>query len=199
MPDPTPLFLLNTVLMPGGVLPLRVFERRYLDMLARCMRQDQPFAVVAIDSGQEVGPAARPNSMGTLARIGDWDQGADGVLEVVAEGLQRVRVMQPQVLPDQLTVARVEVLPEDPTSPLPQEMDYLAKGLDRLLDQVGAPYSGVTRELGDAVWVGNRLVEVLPMPLPNKQRLLETLDPMERMRLIEAWIMSQQQPSEGPS
>lgn len=195
----TPLFLLNTVLMPGGILPLRVFESRYLDMVARSMREDRPFAVVSIAAGDEVGAAAQPASMGTLARIGDWDQGKDGVLQVVAEGLHRVRIFAPEVQLDRLTVAEVEALPDDEPLPLPQEMGYMAKGLDRLIDQLGPPYTQRSRHLDDAVWVGNRLTEVLPMGLHSKQVLLETLDPMARMGLIEGWIMSHQEGQGAPS
>jgi len=187
-----PLFLLNTVLMPGGVLPLRVFESRYLDMLARCMRKDQPFAVVAIDSGNEVGDAARPMSVGTLATIADWDQGDDGLLQVVARGGQRVRLLSSRVQADRLTVAEVEPLPDDQPQPLSEELAYLSKGLLRLLEQFGKPFSGLELHAEDALWVGNRLTDVLPLPLNDKQTLLEMTDPHARVEWIAAWIRSQE-------
>ena len=191
----TPLFLLNTVLMPGGVLPLRVFESRYLDMLARCMRDQQPFAVVAIESGDEVrqqhGEAAQPMAMGTLATISDWDQGNDGLLHVVASGGQRVRLLSSRQQDDGLAVAELEPLPVEQALSLPADLGYLAQGLERLLEQLGVPYSGLQRHPDDAVWVSNRLTEVLPMSLEGKQALLEMPDPLARMAVLDDWVQSQ--------
>lgn len=187
-----PLFLLNTVLMPGGVLPLRVFEPRYLDMLARCMRNAEPFAVVAIDSGSETGDPARPMAVGTLATIADWDQGDDGLLQVVARGSQRVRLLSSQMQADHLTVAQIEQLPDDQPQTLPEELAYLSRGLQRLLEQFGKPFSELEHHPEDALWVGNRLTDVLPLPLHDKQKLLEMTDSLARVEWISAWIRSQE-------
>ena len=68
-----PLFPLDTVLFPGGVLPLKVFEARYIDMVRDCMKRDAPFGVVRIKSGKEVGAAAEPDRVGCIAHIVEWD------------------------------------------------------------------------------------------------------------------------------
>lgn len=188
MSNPVPLFLLNTVLMPGGVLPLRVFEPRYLDMLAGCMRDDKPFAVVAIAEGSEVGDAAEPMSMGTLATIADWDQGDDGLLQVVALGGERVRLLSTKVQPDGLTVAEVQCLPIVEGRAVGDDSVFLSQGLERLLDKLGAPYSTRQRHLDDSGWVSSRLTELLPMPLPEKQALLEESDPQRRLQQIARWV-----------
>jgi len=203
----TPLFLLTTVLMPDGVLALRVFESRYLDMVAHSMREDEPFAVVPVlDKGpdgeqpsEDIARTLHPASMGTLARIIDWDQGKDGVLQVVARGLQRVRIHDPETQADGLVIAAADPLDDDEFTRLPEDMGYLARGLEHLLDQLGPPYTDLARRPDDVAWVGNRLTEVLPMSLQSKQVLLETLDPMTRMQAIEAWIMSQQRGGAKPS
>ena len=88
------LFPLNTVLFPGGPLPLRVFEPRYLDMISRCMKEDAPFGVLLIRDGHEAGPATT-HHVGTLARVTDWYQGSDGLLGITAIGTERFRLHSP--------------------------------------------------------------------------------------------------------
>lgn len=188
MTQSVPLFLLNTVLMPGGVLPLRVFEPRYLDMLAGCMREDTPFAVVAIAEGSEVGEAAEPMPMGTLATIADWDRGDDGLLEVVALGGERVWLLSTEVQADGLTVAEVQRLPIAEGAAVSDETQFLSQGLERLLEKLGEPYSSQQRFLDDSGWVSSRLTELLPIPLPEKQALLEESDPQARLQQIARWV-----------
>ena len=183
-----PLFLLNAVLMPGGVLPLRVFEPRYLDMLAGCMRENQPFAVVAIAEGNEVGDAAEPMCMGTLASIADWDQGDDGVLEVVVLGGDRVWLLSTEVQPDGLTVADVQPVLTLTGPAVSDAMVFLSQGLERLLEKLGAPYDTGQHNLDDCGWVSSRLTELLPIPLAEKQALLEESDPQARLRQIARWV-----------
>jgi len=87
-----PLFPLNTVLFPGGPLPLRIFEARYVDMVSSCLKEDSPFGVLLIRDGGETGNATT-HEIGTLARIVDWYQGSDGLLGVTAVGEQRFRLL----------------------------------------------------------------------------------------------------------
>ena len=87
-----PLFPLNTVLFPGGVLPLRVFEARYMDMVRECMKGSDPFGVVLITRGSEVGAPASTESVGTLARIVAWDMPRLGLLHLRAVGSERFRI-----------------------------------------------------------------------------------------------------------
>ena len=84
-----PLFPLHTVLFPGGLLPLRIFESRYLDMISDCLRNDRGFGVCLISAGREVGDGAECFDVGTLARIQDWDSTPDGLLGIIARGEQR--------------------------------------------------------------------------------------------------------------
>ena len=108
-----PLFPLNTVLFPGGPLPLRIFETRYIDMVKDCVKDDAPFGVLLIREGGETG-AATTHTVGTLARITDWYQGSDGLLGVTAIGEQRFRVLSRVRRADGLNVGTVELLPDDP-------------------------------------------------------------------------------------
>ncbi len=179
-----PLFPLNTVLFPGGPLPLRIFEARYLDMISRCMKNDSPFGVVLIREGGEVGPADTYD-IGTLARIVDWYQGSDGLLGVTARGGQRFRVLSSQREADSLNVADIEILAEEAEVPLPEQYRPMATILSGVLDDLGRLYEDLERRLDDAGWVTNRFLEILPIDLADKQHCLEQSNPVERLRLVQ--------------
>src|SRR5688572_2943404 len=96
-----PLFPLKTVLFPDGILPLKVFEARYIDMVRECMKNNVPFGVVLIRSGQEVGAAAVPEEVGCLAHITGWDMQNPGVMMLRTLGGDRFRIIETRHLPDQ--------------------------------------------------------------------------------------------------
>ena len=125
------LFPLNTVLFPGGVLPLRVFEQRYLDMAAACMKGERPFGICLIAVGEEVGGVAEPHPVGTLARIVDWEMEQLGLLQVTTRGEQRFRIVDKEAGPDKLWRARVEVIANDGPLPFPVERERLLPLLAR--------------------------------------------------------------------
>lgn len=179
-----PLFPLHTVLFPGGPLPLRVFEPRYLQMIGDCLRSDTCFGVCLISDGREVGEAATPHNTGTTARIVDWHQRHDGLLGITARGERRFRVLAREVQRNQLAVAKVELLPEDDEMEVPAKYVALADLLRRILDQAGHHYADLPRRFGDAAWVGYRLAELLPLSLPRKQYLLEIEDPAARLEQL---------------
>lgn len=181
-----PLFPLHTVLFPGGVLPLRVFEPRYLGMVSDCLRNDHGFGICLIRAGREVGAAADCHEVGTLARIQDWDNTPEGLLAITARGERRFRVLDREVRADQLSVARIEFLEEPPPQPLPVEFAPLARLLEHLLDDLDPPYKTLPRALDDADWVGARLTELLPIDQQEKQFLLEQADPRARLATLAA-------------
>ena len=154
-----PLFPLSTVLFPGGPLPLRIFEARYVDMIGRCMKDDCPFGVVLIREGGEVGPA-KTYDIGTLARIVDWYQGSDGLLGVTARGEQRFRLLSSHREADGLNIGEIEVLPEEIEVPLPEEYRPMASILSGVLDDLGRLYEDLERRLDDAglPWTPGRAV-----------------------------------------
>lgn len=180
----TPLFPLNTVLFPGGPLPLRVFEPRYLDMISRCMKDDVPFGVLLIREGQEVGPVTT-HEIGTLARITDWYQGSDGLLGVTAIGTQRFRLLAADRQDDGLNVGEVERLPALGSMPLPAEYSGLPHILESVMNDLGRLYENLERRFDDAAWVAHRFVEILPIGLEQKQLWLESEDIPACLRMIE--------------
>ncbi|HXH02338.1 MAG TPA: LON peptidase substrate-binding domain-containing protein [Candidatus Competibacteraceae bacterium] len=181
-----PLFPLNTVLFPGGPLSLRIFEPRYLDMVSERLRLDEPFGVVLIREGQEVGSAARFHEVGTLARIVDFDRLEDGLLGITCRGEGKFRVLAHHVRHDQLVLGEIEHLPEEPRLPIGLEHQRLRQLLWDILgrDEVEAYRRLLSEDWDSAAWLGYRLSELLPMPLIAKQALLELEDPTQRLALL---------------
>ena len=183
--EATPVFALHTVLYPGGPLPLRVFEPRYVDMVSERLRRDAPFIAALIREGSEVGGGATTHPIGTLARIVDWNRQKDGLLGITALGGRRVRVLDTETRPDRLCVANARLLPEEPASTVLKKHHGLVALLRDLLEQIEPLYRYATPRFDDASWVGYRLSELLPIPLPRKQGLLEMEDPLLRLRLLD--------------
>ena len=180
-----PLFPLNTVLFPGGPLPLRIFEARYIDLVRRCLREGTGFGVVLITEGEEAGASPMETSeVGTYARIVDFSGQPDGLLGIEARGERRFRIHARSRARDGLNLAEIEWLPEERAVPLPDEFADLGPALDHVLGQIGEPYESLERRLDDAAWVGGRLAEILPLPPAHKQHCLELDDPVERLRFL---------------
>ena len=203
LPDPLPLFPLGLVLFPGAVLGLKVFEARYLDMVADCLRQRAPFGVVCLKQGGEVEPSdGRARSMdkahvkvemvGVAARIDEVDAEQTGILQLRCTGLQRFRLREAPVQRDNgLWVGRVETLADDPLrAPGPamvQTVTALAEAIRKLQEHDRVPFVEPYR-LDDAGWVANRWCELLPVPLAAKQKLMELDDPMIRLSLVDGFL-----------
>ncbi len=184
--DSLPLFPLGTVLFPGGLLPLRIFEPRYLDLVRECGRQGSGFGVCLILQGSDVGAPAAPAALGCEARIVDFASTEDGLLGITVQGGRRFRVAQTRVRDNGLVVAEVEWQPE-PEPELARirpEHQLLATLLERILERADAGFERAG--LQDAAWVGWRLAEWLPLQMTDRQGLLQEADPHRRLqRLIE--------------
>jgi len=177
-----PLFPLSTVLFPGGDLQLRIFERRYLDLVRDCAREDRGFGVCLILEGSEAGAPATPAAVGTLARIVDFDTLPDGLLGIRAHGGERFRVTSTRVRDNGLVHGEAESWPDEPVVPVPPEYALLATILERLFERIGGDAARVDRaRYDDASWVGFRLAEQLPLQAAEKQHLLQITDPIARL------------------
>ena len=175
------------MLFPGGRLPLRIFERRYMDMAKVCLQHGSPFGVCSIREGQEVGAPATPNAVGTLARIVAWDMPQLGLLEVTARGERRFRILERRVQPDGLARASIEVLADEIDAAIPEGMARCPKLLERVIEQHPALFEPPHR-LESCAWVSARLTELLPLPLEAKQALLEEGDARRRLEQLNALI-----------
>jgi Lon protease-like protein len=184
-----PLFPLNTVLFPGGPLPLRIFEPRYLDMISTCMKQDAPFGVLLIRDGAEAGPATTWN-IGTLAKVTDWYQGSDGILGITAVGTDRFRLLSTDREPDGLNVGEIELLPAPQPAAVPPEFAALPPILETVLDDLGRLYEDLERSPDNAWWLAWRFAEILPISLQEKQGFLESDDPRALLQTIERVLHS---------
>ena len=187
-----PLFPLSTVLFPGGILPLRIFEQRYLDMAAVCLREARPFGVCLIASGQEAGGVAEPHPVGTLASITDWEMTQLGILQVDTLGGQRFRVRETTVAADKLLRGKVALIPDDGPQPVPPEFARLVALLHRISDELGRGGVAEPQRFDDATWVGYRISEILPINKLAKQQLLELDDPLARLALLEKFLEQRQ-------
>jgi uncharacterized protein len=190
------LFPLHTVLFPGGRLPLRIFEQRYMEMAKTCLKDNAPFGVCLIHQGKEVGEPAVPVGVGCLARIAEWDMPQLGVLQVTARGESRFRILHQRVQADGLVRASIELLPEGDDAPLPDAAARYAKLLERVIEQHPALLERPHR-LDSSAWVSARLAELLPLPLEAKQALLETENGRARLEKLDALVGSQSIP--GPN
>lgn len=184
-----PIFPLHTVLFPGGPLPLRIFEPRYIDMVSACTKSDSPFGVLLIRNGNEVGKATT-FEIGTLAKITDFYQGSDGLLGITATGLQRFRLLSSSRQADGLNRGEVELIPAESPMEVPDEYGALPSMLSNVLEDLGRLYEFTDWHLNDAVWVGYRFLEILPIDLEQKQASLESSDTAARLRLVDALLDS---------
>lgn len=197
-----PLFPLNAVLFPGGTLPLRVFEARYMDMVRDCLRDVSQFGVCLITRGHETGRPAQYEAIGCMASIAAWDMPQLGLLHIRAVGTQRFRVRHATAQPDGLLVGEVDAIAADQDTELAVAHQPCAMLLSRIIDDIDSQHEDAQRaEAEDAgvltsglierpyrmrssVWVGNRLCEVLPVSLRAKQKLMELEDACARLDIV---------------
>lgn len=182
-----PLFPLHAVLFPGGVLPLRIFEARYMDMVSRVMREDACFGVCLIAAGKEVGEAALPRLVGTEAHIDGWDMPQPGMLHIQVRGGRRFAITDHEVEADGLLLGTVGWLVEPPPVAVPTAQGDLVALLRQIMADRPEIQPG-PGDFDDAAWVGARLAEILPIPLDAKQALLELTDWVSRLEIIQRFL-----------
>jgi len=190
-----PLFPLHSVLFPGGRLPMRIFEQRYMDMVTNCLKESGSFGICLISAGEEVARAgaepAAPEAVGTLAHIADWDMQQLGVLNIVAQGGERFRIQRHWVEPSGLLRAEVTLVETPAVLPVPGAYARLVPLLRAIvadMDGKAANAPAKPHKFFDAGWLGMRYAEVLPIPLLAKQKLLEIDDSIDRLEIIYRFL-----------
>jgi uncharacterized protein len=198
-----PLFPLHTVLFPGGLLPLKIFEARYLDMARACLREGTPFGVCLLKSGHEVaspGDPSVPENIGCLAEISECDVDTFGLLLVQARGAQRFKLKDYRVAPSNLLIGETILIGDD--QPL-QGAETLAKFgacaevLERIIETIKdrEPQNLPFVEpflFDDPTWVSNRLAEILPIPMRARQKLMELMDAGARIDIVHHYMQQHQ-------
>lgn len=187
-----PLFLLNAVLFPGGRLSLRVFEQRYMDMVAACLKGDLPFGVCLIAEGAEVAAPgmvqAVSHAVGTLARIVEWDMTQLGMLEIVVQGEDRFRIVSSRGEPGGVLRAETALLDPEPVQKIPPACARLVPLLRAIVEDLAERAPPKPHRFYDAAWIGYRWCEVLPIPVLARQKLLELEDSISRLEIVQRYL-----------
>ncbi len=186
-----PIFPLGTVLFPGAILPLRIFEVRYMDMAKACLREGTPFGVCLIREGSEVGAPAVPEPVGCTARIAECDVEELGILKVKAEGIDRFRIVSREVNPQGLIVGEVEPLAAEAQVNGIDGLAESAEFLRKVILAIGAERFNEPYRFDDATWVSFRLAEILPLRIDVKQKLLELTDATLRLAILHKFLRQQ--------
>lgn len=180
------IFPLGTVLFPGGTLPLKIFEQRYIEMTKACLKDERPFGVCLIREGAEVGTPAVPETVGCLATIERWDMPQMGLFHLVARGGERFRLLDTRTARNGLISGSIERIAADPAA----DVDPACRDVLKLIiAHAGEANFPKPLALDDAAWVGYRLAEILPLDMRFKQELLELRDAGQRLsRLRQALV-----------
>jgi Lon protease-like protein len=188
------LFPLRTVLFPDGLLSLKVFEARYLDLVSRCLREGSGFGVVCLREGGEVRSDAEAvafETEGVMTRLDEVDAAQAGILRLRCVGTRRFAIGTPRQQADGLWLAPVRWLPDDEVAPPPPALrataQALGQAIEALAGQQAFPFVEPYR-LDDAGWVANRWCELLPIPLAAKQKLMALEDPLLRLQLVDEFL-----------
>ena len=191
--DALPLFPLGTVLFPGGLLPLKVFEARYLDLVSHCLRSRTPFAVVHLRQGHELRGNGKTvfEDIGVLAHLQDVDAEQPGILRVRCLGGQRVQLGASHQRDDGLWLAQAASLPADADAAVPAALqpsaDALGRAITALHEQGHDPFPQ-PHHMAEAGWVANRWCEILPISSAAKQRLMALDEPVLRLQLVQDYL-----------
>jgi Lon protease-like protein len=193
-----PLFPLGTTLFPGGVIALKIFEARYLDMMKRCLRENSPFGVVSILDNKPIDSDASAlanfSNIGTLAKLEEFDPIQPALYITKSYGTQRFNIVNIKQEPDGLWMGQIELIDADPEIPLPKEHEKVAALLHEIIaiikseDLLGDDAFKIPENLDDCGWVSNRLAELLPLPPAQKNHLLAQSNPRIRLDLISEII-----------
>ena len=181
-----PLFPLSSVVLPDGLMPLRLFERRYIDMVKECFRNNSGFGICLIQHGREAGEPSEPYPLGTSVSIIDFDQGADGLLHITAKGESEFKILTYAPNEAGLLLGEVEMLPAKAATPMRPEYELLAQKLELILSYLETDIRFEEKHLDDADWVCHRLLEVLPLAADAKFELLQMSTNEERLNALAA-------------
>lgn len=186
-----PIFPLNTVLFPGELLPLKIFEPRYMDMAKSCLKDAMPFGICLIHQGAEVGSPAIPYAVGTLAHIVGWDMPQLGILHITAHGCERFVIEDSTVKRNGLVTANVRLIEPETAQAVPSAYAACADIMRHIVEELGEARFAMPLRLDDASWLSYRLAETLPLKSRVKQNLLEMNDALMRLKILWEFLKRQ--------
>ena len=184
------LFPLDTVLFPGSILPLQIFEQRYLSLIKDCMKQQTGFVTVLISEGKEVGVTPQIYCTGCYVEIIDWQSLENGLLGISVQGRYRARLSHSSVRDDGLLFAEVSAIEStlDDNAVLPAAFNPLTDTLKQLLKHPFAAQYKDKVDFDDTADICYRLAELLPVSNKQKQQLLETESTEQMLDLLALHI-----------
>ena len=188
MTNSIPIFPLETVMFPGSLLPLKIFEQRYLDMTKACVRDNAPFGVCRIREGREVGVPAIPEQVGCTALIVEWEMPHLGVFHLRTRGQVPFRILQHTTQPDGLIRADVEWLEDSAGAVRPDSFAFCRRVLEQIVQKLGQDYFFAPLAYDDPRWTSYRLAEILPLEGEQKQSLLALRDDGERLERLRTYL-----------
>lgn len=186
-----PLFPLQTVVFPGGLLPLRVFEPRYMDMVTQAIADRAAFGICAIREGRDIDITAKHYTVGTRVQVMDWDMPQPGILHIQTQALERFVVRSSHSEPNGLRVGEVDDVSAEPAMALPEELILSAEVLYQIVNELGIDKFARPHDYNNATWVSYRLSEVLPLKLSVRQNLLEMNDSVARLTILTEFLKKQ--------
>lgn len=186
-----PIFPLNTVLFPDEMLPLKIFEQRYMDMAKSCLKVAKPFGICLIQQGAEVGSPAIPHAVGTLAHIASWDMPQLGILHITAHGRERFIIEDSTVKRNGLVTANVRLIEPETPQAVPLVYAACADIMRHIVEELGEARFALPLHLDEATWLSYRLAETLPLKSRVKQNLLEMNDGLMRLRILWEFLKRQ--------
>lgn len=190
-PFEIPLFPLKTVLFPGTLLPLKIFEPRYMEMVSACLQHKKPFGVCLILEGEETGKPAKHVGTGCIAEINEWDMPQLGILQIQALGTERFHIEDSHIEPNGLIIASATYVAPEPAQALPANHHACATLLQRLIEHLGEARFKPPLNYNDSVWVSYRLAELLPLKLSVRQNMLEMNDSQVRIEILYRFLVQQ--------
>ena len=188
---PTPdlaVFPLSTVVFPGGILPLRIFEPRYLDMVSHCMKNAEDFVICAARPAALEDSFSEPRDIGTRVSIVDFDRLDDGQLGITGRGTERVAIADTHQSGNGQWWGAVTAWPETEDGPCPIEFAVLKQVAAAMIKDSGRPYEAQASNYDSASWLSARLTELLPFDAATKHELLAIDDPRERLCRLRPMI-----------
>lgn len=185
------LFPLQTVVFPGGLLPLRIFEPRYMEMVTQAIADHATFGICAIREGRDIDPAAKHHTLGTRVRVIDWDMPQPGILHIQTQALERFVVRSSHSESNGLRIGEVDDVSAEPPLAVPAEFALAAEILYQIMGELGVEKFAQPHDYNNAVWISYRLSEVLPLKLSIRQNLLEMNDSLARLAILTDFLRKQ--------